>query len=213
MSEFSDHQVKTVNLDSLTLYEKNANIHPDAQIDQLANSITEWGWTIPILIDENSQIIAGHGRYYAAKKLGMNSAPCITITGWSEEQKRAYVLADNKLAENSKWDDELLKAELSEILSEGYDLKLLGFEQFDFDRLQDGESMDSFYFEESNEELDEADNDIAPKKKTDEGFAEFALVMSVENKKQLLDKINYVKKEHEITSTEEAMMIIVSAYV
>ena len=125
--------MKTVNLDSLTLYEKNANIHPDAQIDQLANSITEWGWTIPILIDENSQIIAGHGRYYAAKKLGMNSAPCITITGWSEKQKRAYVLADNKWAENSKWPDELLKAELSEILSEGYDLNLLGFEQFDFD--------------------------------------------------------------------------------
>ena len=73
--------------------------------------------------------------------------------------------------------------------------------------------MESFYFEESNKELNEADNDIAPKKKTDEGFAEFALVMSFENKKQLLNKINYVKKEHEITSTEEAMMIIVSAYV
>ena len=208
MPEFSNHQVESVNLDSLTLYEKNANIHPDTQVDQLANSITEWGWTIPILIDENSQIIAGHGRYYAAKKLGMNSAPCITITGWSEEQKRAYVLADNKLAENSKWDDELLKAELSEILSEGYDLKLLGFEQFDFDRLQGGESMDSFYFEEDHEEQTE----IAPKKKTDEGFAEFALVMSFENKKQLLNKINYVKNEHEITSTEEAIMIIVSAY-
>ena len=89
---------------SLTPYPRNARTHSDEQIGQVAASIREWGWTIPILVDESGGVIAGHARLLAAKKLGLPDVPVMVASGWSDAQKRAYVLADNKLALNAGWD-------------------------------------------------------------------------------------------------------------
>tara|TARA_R100000935_G_scaffold4073_1_gene9906 strand:- start:7538 stop:8116 length:579 start_codon:yes stop_codon:yes gene_type:complete len=118
-----------VAVDSLIPYDRNPNIHSNEQIIQIANSIREWGFTVPILIDEKQVVLAGHGRLFAAKSLGMETVPCITAKGWSDTQKKAYVIADNKLSEGSEWDSSLYFAELKEINSSGFSLDLIGFDE------------------------------------------------------------------------------------
>jgi DNA modification methylase len=114
-------------VDSLTPYAHNARTHSPEQVAQIAASIKEWGWTVPVLIDEAGGLIAGHGRVLAAKSLGLAELPVMVARGWSEAQKRAYVLADNKLALNAGWDDALLKIELGDLKGLGFDLALTGF--------------------------------------------------------------------------------------
>src|SRR5689334_13221824 len=106
------NQIEWRTLGKLTPYAKNSRVHGPAQVDQIAASIKEWGWTIPVLIDEHDGIIAGHGRVLAAQKLGIVDIPVLIARGWSDAQKRAYVIADNKLTLNSTWDEDLLKQEL-----------------------------------------------------------------------------------------------------
>lgn len=108
-------------------YARNARTHSDAQVAQIAASITEWGWTTPVLVDETGSIIAGHGRVMAARKLGLSDVPVMVAAGWTEGQKRAYVLADNKLALNAGWDDVLLASELVALGEDGFNLNLVGF--------------------------------------------------------------------------------------
>lgn len=100
-------------------YARNARTHSDAQVAEIAASIKEYGWTNPILTDGENGIIAGHGRLLAARKLGMTEVPTIDIVGLSDVQKRALILADNKLALNAGWDAEMLKLELSDLLEIG----------------------------------------------------------------------------------------------
>jgi DNA modification methylase len=114
-------------INKLIPYAKNSRTHSDEQVAQIAASIKEWGWTTPVLVDDTGQIIAGHGRIMAARKLGMSEVPVIVAAGWSDAQKRAYVIADNKLALNSGWDNEMLALELGEIGELGFDLDLTGF--------------------------------------------------------------------------------------
>lgn len=109
-------------------YARNARTHSDAQVAQIAASVTEWGWTTPVLIDEAGSIIAGHGRVMAARKLGLTDVPVMVATGWSEAQKKAYVLADNQLALNAGWDIDLLKVEVGDLDAEGFNLDLIGFD-------------------------------------------------------------------------------------
>jgi ParB-like chromosome segregation protein Spo0J len=108
-------------------YARNARTHSDEQVGQIAASIKEWGWTTPVLVDEDGSIIAGHGRTLAAQRLQMTEVPVMVAKGWSEAKKRAYVLADNKLAMNAGWDNEMLALELGEIGDLGFDLDLTGF--------------------------------------------------------------------------------------
>ena len=120
-------------------YARNARTHSEAQVRQIAASIDEWGWTSPILVDEKNSIIAGHGRLMAADKLGLKDVPVMVATGWTEAQKKAYILADNQLALNAGWDSELLKVELQELDGLDFDLDLIGFgEDFLADMLIDG---------------------------------------------------------------------------
>jgi ParB-like chromosome segregation protein Spo0J len=112
---------------SLIPYARNARTHSDEQVAQIAASIREWGWTVPVLVDETDGIIAGHGRVLAAKRLGLTEIPVMVARGWSEAQRRAYVLADNKLALNAGWDTDLLKVELADLQGDGFDLDLIGF--------------------------------------------------------------------------------------
>jgi ParB-like chromosome segregation protein Spo0J len=115
-------------LKTLTAYINNARTHSDDQIEQIAYSIQEFGFTNPVLIDELGMIIAGHGRVMAAKQLGIEQVPCIILEGLSELQKRAYVLADNRIAENAGWNEALLKLELEALDLAGFDMDFAGFD-------------------------------------------------------------------------------------
>tara|TARA_R110000803_G_scaffold157853_1_gene222136 strand:+ start:117 stop:713 length:597 start_codon:yes stop_codon:yes gene_type:complete len=109
-------------------YINNSRTHSEQQVQQVAASIKEFGFTNPILIDEDSGIIAGHGRLQAAQLLGQNEVPTIMLEGLTEAQRKAYVIADNKLALNSGWDDELLKVELEFLSDLDFDLDILGWD-------------------------------------------------------------------------------------
>ena len=128
-------KVERWGIDRLVPYARNARTHSDAQVAQIAASIKEWGWTTPVLVDEQGGIIAGHGRTLAAHKLGMQDVPVVVATGWSDTKKRAYVIADNKLALNAGWDNELLALELGELGDLGFDLDLTGFTPEEIDAL------------------------------------------------------------------------------
>ena len=122
-------------VDSLVPYARNSRTHSEEQVAQLAAAMREFGFTNPVLIDESGGIIAGHGRVKAATLLGMASVPCITVTGLTEAQRRAYVIADNKLALNAGWDDDMLRAEIEEVVSLGITTDLLGFSADEIDDL------------------------------------------------------------------------------
>lgn len=122
----ADH-VERRSIDTLIPYASNARTHSDEQVAQIAASMKEWGWTNPILIDDAGMIIAGHGRVMAARKLGLKDAPVMVASGWTEAQKKAYVLADNQLALNAGWNAELLSTEIKGLDELGFDLTLLGF--------------------------------------------------------------------------------------
>lgn len=123
--------VRTRPIAGLVPFANNARTHSDAQIEQIAKSIEEFGWTNPVLIDEDGGIVAGHCRVLAAEGLGLTSVPTITLTGLSEAQRRAYVLADNKLALNAGWDENILSIELTGLSDMDFDLSVLGFDDLD----------------------------------------------------------------------------------
>ena len=122
-------------IEELIPYARNSRTHSDAQVAQIAASIKEWGWTMPILVDEGGGIIAGHGRVMAARSLGHEDVPVVVASGWSDAKKRAYVIADNKLALNAGWDFEMLAAEIEELNSDGYELELIGFNAEEMDKV------------------------------------------------------------------------------
>jgi ParB-like chromosome segregation protein Spo0J len=114
-------------VDKLVPYAKNARHHSPEQVAQLARSIERWGWTMPVLIDERGEIIAGHGRVMAAQQLGLVEVPCMTARGWSVDQKRAYAIADNKLPLNASWDENLLRVELADLVKAEFSVADIGF--------------------------------------------------------------------------------------
>lgn len=128
-------QIEHLALDALIPYARNARTHSDEQTAQIAGSIREFGFTNPVLIDGEGGIIAGHGRVMAARKLGLADVPCIRLAHLTAAQKRAYIIADNKLALNAGWDDTLLALELQELQALDYDLALTGFMGDEIDQL------------------------------------------------------------------------------
>lgn len=120
-------KIITVSVDKLIPYAKNSRTHDDAQVAQIAASIKEFGWTNPILVDGDKGIIAGHGRLMAARKPGMTEVPVIELKDLTDTQKKAYIIADNRLALNAGWDDQMLTIELNELLEDKFSLELLGF--------------------------------------------------------------------------------------
>jgi len=114
-------------IDALVPYARNSRTHSKEQIAQIAGSIREFGFTNPVLIDDDGGIIAGHGRVLAARQIGLTEVPTITLSGLTEAQKRAYVIADNRIALNAGWDEEMLRVEISDLADMDFDLSLLGF--------------------------------------------------------------------------------------
>jgi len=129
------YEIERIALDRLVPYARNSRTHSDAQVAQIAASIQEFGFTNPVLVDERGGIIAGHGRVLAAKKLGQVEVPCIRLGHLTEAQKRAYVIADNKLALNADWSWDTLAVELDELRDIDFDISLLGFERFELNNL------------------------------------------------------------------------------
>ncbi len=127
MNNLEQMQIELRPLASLLPYARNARTHSEAQVAQIAASMTEFGWTNPILVDGRNGIIAGHGRVLAARHLGLAQVPVIELGHLSDTQKRAYVLADNKLALNAGWDEEMLRIELEALREEAFDIDLTGF--------------------------------------------------------------------------------------
>lgn len=144
-------KVKRRPLNSIVPYARNSRTHSDEQVAQIAASINEWGFTTPILVDVDGEIIAGHGRLLAAQRLGLDEVPTMTATGWSEAQKRAYVIADNKLALNAGWDNEMLAVEFDDLKEAGFDIDLTGFT---------GDELDALFPTPQNEGL--TDEDAVP---------------------------------------------------
>jgi len=133
-------------------YDKNPRTHSATQIERLVNSFKEFGFTNPILVDDDLNVIAGHGRLEAAKILNLKTVPTITLSHLTPEQRRAYVIADNQLALNSGWDDDLLQSELQALGELGFDLSLLGWgedlptfgEEIDLSALEDEEDLSEY---------------------------------------------------------------------
>lgn len=122
-------------VEALIPYARNSRTHSDEQVAQIAASIREFGFTNPVLVDDEGGIVAGHCRVMAARQIGMTALPTINVGWLSERQRRAYVIADNQLAMNAGWDDEALAAELSDLGGAGFDVALVGFSDADMERL------------------------------------------------------------------------------
>jgi len=135
MLSFAPDAIETWPLDRLKPYAQNAKTHGDDQVAKIAASMAEFGWTVPVLVAEDGEVIAGHGRILAATQLGLTEAPVIVLGHLTEAQRRAYRIADNKLTEMGGWDEALLSAELRDLLAEDFDLSLIGIADGELDRL------------------------------------------------------------------------------
>jgi ParB-like chromosome segregation protein Spo0J len=147
-------KVERWDITRLTPYARNSRTHSDEQISQIAASIKEWGWTTPVLVDEDGSIIAGHGRTLAAQRLKMTEVPVMVAKGWSDAKKRAYVIADNKLAMNASWNEEMLRLELAELDVAGFNLELTGFTGDDLTQAMFGNEALDVTPESSSQEID-----------------------------------------------------------
>jgi DNA modification methylase len=142
-------------VDSLIPYVKNSRTHSPDQVAQIAASIKEFGWTNPILVDGDNGIIAGHGRLMAARKLGHKEVPTIELKDLTETQKKAYIIADNRLALNAGWDNEMLTIELNDLLADGFALDILGFDPKEIAALLDPEVVEGLTDEDAVPEVPE----------------------------------------------------------
>jgi len=142
-------QIIAVKIEDLKPYGKNARTHSEQQIGQIVESIREFGFTNPVLIDTKNGVIAGHARLQAARRLDMKEVPCIVLAGLTEAQKRAYVIADNQIALNSGWDEKLLAMEFADLKDAGFNLDLLGFDASQMADIMQGREVNQPEYDES----------------------------------------------------------------
>jgi hypothetical protein len=135
-------QIEYINTAELVPYARNSRTHPQVQVSQIAASIKEFGFTNPVLIDNNNGIIAGHGRVMGASLLKMDTVPCIRLGYLTDNQKRAYIIADNKIALNAEWDNDLLKLEFDDLAQMDFDLSLTGFDMGEIEELGFGDESE-----------------------------------------------------------------------
>ena len=138
-------------VEELIPYSRNSRTHSDAQVAQIAASIREFGFMNPVLVDAENNIIAGHGRVLAARKLGLEEVPCVLHDHLTETQRKAYILADNKLTLNAGWDEDMLRLELGELGDMGFDLELTGFDEAEVEALNHNVNIDDFFSDKEGE--------------------------------------------------------------
>lgn len=163
------------NIDDLLPYINNARTHDEMQINQIASSIKEFGFNSPIAIDNDNVILCGHGRLLGAKKLGLKEVPTVCLSHLTPQEKKAYILADNKIALNSGWDFDLLKLEFEDLKSIDFDLELTGFNTEEIENILNSEDEDS----EDEESSDDLDLDFL------DGFSEkYNIIVECENQEE-----------------------------
>lgn len=202
------HTQTNIKIDKIKPYDRNARLHSSEQISQIMESIKEFGFTNPLIVDSDGNLIAGHGRLEAIKQLNkvdfkdnpILELPCVEVNGLSENQKRALVIADNRIAENSTWDFELLKMEIDDLVNENFDLNLLGFSTDELDNLIVG---DDASFWDAQEKGDSFKN---PDLIQGEGV-ELKVILREDNYKRVDALLKSLSKDK-----EEALMEIVNAF-
>ena len=186
-----------VALEMLVPYERNAKKHPQEQIDKLKKSIQEFGFISPCLIDRDNRIIAGHGRVEAARQIGMNVVPCVYVEGLTDEQRRAYILADNRLTELGGWDESVMWDELVQLDAEGFDIELTGFDlpEQKADWFENRERF-NMSREEGNDEYNEFLDKFEQPKTTDDCYTPdniYDAVAAYVEEKYNKDRANFVR--------------------
>ncbi|WP_257285167.1 ParB/Srx family N-terminal domain-containing protein [Endozoicomonas sp. SESOKO1] len=208
MTAKKKHKLVEKKVSDLIPYVNNSRVHDEEQIIQICSSIKEFGFTNPVLIDGENGVIAGHGRLMAAKKLELKTVPCIVLADLTEAQKKAYVIADNQIALNSSWDMEKLNLEMESLEAVDFDLDLLGFDENFFQV-----STDEFFDVPEAPKASDDDDPDRERKRTDDGYSAFELIMLHDNKLKLIEVINQIKNDLSITATEDALMVLVDKYV
>ena len=188
----ADLSIEYKRVDDLIPYVNNSRTHSDEQVTQVAASIKEFGFTNPILVDEHNGIIAGHGRLMAAKKLKLEQVPTITLEGLTDAQRKAYVIADNKLALNAEWDFDLLKIEIESLQEDDFKLDLLGF---DVDELNGILGFDDI----AEEDEEEPEQDYEDKYK--EQYGVIIMCKSAEEQEKIFNKMQQNGYEVKVVCT------------
>ncbi len=216
-------QIQYKPIEALVPFEHNARTHPEHQIDQLVQNIERFGFYNPIIIDEVGNVIAGHGRLLAAKRMRMGSVPCITVEGLTEIERRALVLADNKISLNAAWDLEKVRDELAFLADSDFELELTGFQDHEIDALLESSGDILPPDVESNfvqtvpapERVKEAPyQEPEPQEHrtpsaSDDDYSRFDLVMLHTNKAELVEVLSERKTEMMYDKLEDAMMDLV----
>lgn len=202
------HTQTSIKIDKIKPYDRNARLHSSEQISQIMESIKEFGFTNPLIVDSDGNLIAGHGRLEAVKQLNkvdfkdnpILELPCVEVNGLSENQKRALVIADNRIAENSTWDFELLKLEIDDLVNENFDLSLLGFSIDELDNLIVGDDA-SFWDAQKKGDSFKIHDFI------EERGVELKIVLREDNYKIVDELLKTISNDR-----EEALMELVSAF-
>lgn len=199
------HHIEHQAVSALIPYARNSRTHSDEQVAQIAGSIREFGFTNPVLIDRDGTIIAGHGRVMAARKLGMETVPCIRLGHLTPAQVRAYVIADNKLALNAGWDEEMLRAELDALREDGFDAGLTGFSTSELDAiLAETETISGG--EKGNTPQDNLEN------YENSSVRQIVLIMGKEEFDEILPKLEEIKTSKSLQNNTEAAIEAIRHY-
>jgi ParB-like chromosome segregation protein Spo0J len=212
-------------LSALKAYDRNARMHSDEQLEQLASSIKHFGFNVPVLAKADGTIIAGHGRVMAAEIAGLDKIPVIRIEHLSEEQVKAFVIADNKIALNAGWDFEKLSSELSDLAEAGFDLELTGFDEQELDGLladlsaiiPETELMpvvpaDQVSVRPASPIVQTYSEEEGKPSASSDRYSNFEILMIHENKLELVDKLSKVRSIYGYPKLEDALMHVVRAY-
>lgn len=212
-SNMKNLEITYLSVNTLVDYKSNAKTHSPEQVEAIANSIVEFGFNNPILIDEVGEIIAGHGRVLGAKLAGMDQVPCIVLEDLSEVQKKAYRIADNKIHELGGWDLEKLSLELNAINDEGFDLDLTGFDPDELNRLLAESGEDANYSSEGLlfDEEDNNDSKSDSEEKLDQR-QRFAFLVSTQEAGTVLNALKKAMGDNYLNSYDEAFIEIIRIY-
>ena len=202
-------KIEQVKIDKLIPYANNAREHDEQQIAQIAGSIREYGFNNPILIDENNTLIAGHGRLYAAMKLELKDVPCIRLPHLNDLQKKAYILADNKIALNSTWNISMLGLELKALQEGNVDLSTLGFNDADLSRLADDKDQERLDAMVSDAGIDD---DIDTSNRPDQELFPLSVMLEHDQRDTIFKALRKAKEEHTLENSGQAMWVICKEY-
>jgi len=199
-------KIELLAVDDLIPYINNARTHSEEQVLQIASSIREFGFNNPVLIDKEQTIIAGHGRVQAARKLGIEKVPCVRVEHLDEVQKKAYILADNKIALNAGWDTDLLNLELEAIKNSGMDVSITGFTDLDLARLSDDLDQKAL-----DDMADAGGSDVVDSSASDEPKTEMAplsVVLEHDQRVLVFEALRLAKNKHGLDTSGEAIWAI-----